>query len=357
MIRWLLLLSLVSSTALAAPPAATKDVEALHQEAARAFEAGRYDAAAEAFLAAYAKKADPAFLFNIGLCYERRRQWRLALDYYDRFLAVSATAPAAADVRRRREVVAATRESERGTVRVSAEARGVRVEVRAIDGVRRCVTPCEVRVDPGPVSVAGDLGGRRVDAAGTVAAAATWTAALDVGTNRPHGGLRVVVDVPNAQVAVDGTTVAAGTTTSWPAGAHRVRVSAPGKTPFDVEVEVPMTGIRDVDVRLMSSTSAERRRVAGYALVGVSAAATVTAVVLGSLALTQFRDARDFASANASSAATEADLADRRSAIRGLSIGADVAMGLAIGAGVTGLVLCLVGQGPQTSSRVIEDAP
>lgn len=79
------------------------------EEAARShFEAGqslysqnRYEAAVEAFRAAYAALPSSYYLYNIAVCYEHLRQYSLAADYFERYLREDADAPDAAEVRRR----------------------------------------------------------------------------------------------------------------------------------------------------------------------------------------------------------------------------------------------------------------
>jgi tetratricopeptide (TPR) repeat protein len=83
---------LLSSAALAEPPAATIDLDT---EAARrhfqsglaSYNEGNYQAACAEFETARRIKALPALDFNIARCYERLERWGDAADAYERFLA------------------------------------------------------------------------------------------------------------------------------------------------------------------------------------------------------------------------------------------------------------------------------
>lgn len=55
---------------------------------AQAFYAqGKYEEAAQSFETAYAARAFPQFLFNIGAAHEKARKYELAVDYYKKYLA------------------------------------------------------------------------------------------------------------------------------------------------------------------------------------------------------------------------------------------------------------------------------
>lgn len=58
----------------------------LTTEAAKNFEAGRYDAAAGFFLKAYEIKPVSNILYNVGRVYEKAGELQLALDHFERFV-------------------------------------------------------------------------------------------------------------------------------------------------------------------------------------------------------------------------------------------------------------------------------
>jgi hypothetical protein len=133
-----------------------QDADAALRERARAevdravaaFEASDFQTALEGFRAAYALVARDELRFNLGMCYERLGRLREAGVEYEA-AAVSESLPPG-DRGRARELAAATR----------ARLAIVRVEGAAgrsilVDGVAECVSPCEVRLDPGRHVVTG----------------------------------------------------------------------------------------------------------------------------------------------------------------------------------------------------------
>jgi tetratricopeptide (TPR) repeat protein len=86
MIRFAFALSLcllVARAAHAAPPTAKE----AYQHGLQLYEADKYGEAAQAFLDAYAQKPNPMILFNVAQAYRKGGQFKLALEYYRRFLA------------------------------------------------------------------------------------------------------------------------------------------------------------------------------------------------------------------------------------------------------------------------------
>lgn len=83
---------LLLSTA-AADDAATADAKALYAQGKQAFEGGRTTEALADFEAAYAKKALPGFLFNIGLCHRTLKNHGKAVDALERYLRALPNAP------------------------------------------------------------------------------------------------------------------------------------------------------------------------------------------------------------------------------------------------------------------------
>ncbi len=92
---WLvLLLPLLSGTAAAAKDAPScDDTPACQQLAAQGMEffgAGRYREAEQSFAQAYAQRADPALLYNLGRAVHKAGRPREAAAYYQRFLDAGA---------------------------------------------------------------------------------------------------------------------------------------------------------------------------------------------------------------------------------------------------------------------------
>ncbi len=65
------------------------------------FEKGEFQKAADEFMAAYAAKPFPAFLFNAGVCYERLQQYPKAIELFQRYLKESPDALDKKDVEAR----------------------------------------------------------------------------------------------------------------------------------------------------------------------------------------------------------------------------------------------------------------
>lgn len=164
------LVAVVAVMVLMAPTAgaAEPDVAARQAEAVRLYEEGeaqyldgRYDAAAERFEAAYAAYPDPAYLFNIGLAFEKQGRWPLVVRYFERFLAEAPTAAARPEVERRLAAARTSREAERATITITTAPAGATARVPTDDEVPPCTTPCTLRVDPGPTTVTLERGNLR----------------------------------------------------------------------------------------------------------------------------------------------------------------------------------------------------
>jgi tetratricopeptide (TPR) repeat protein len=90
---------LAAQAADAAPPTAKE----AYQHGLQLYEADKYAEAAQAFLDAYAQKPNPMILFNVAQAYRKGGQFKLALEYYRRFLAEApqaSRAPLAAETNR-----------------------------------------------------------------------------------------------------------------------------------------------------------------------------------------------------------------------------------------------------------------
>jgi len=185
MTRWwaaFALVSCISSVAHAETP---------EQQQARAFETfgrgeaqfkdGHYDAAARLFQEAFEAWKDPAYLFNIGLAFEKAERWRLAVEWYDRFVREYPDVPNVSEVMRRREAAQASRNATRAAITVSTEPAGARADVPSDASVEACVTPCTLRIDPGPATIRVVLGDRQKEIARSMAPGERWDLSLDLG--------------------------------------------------------------------------------------------------------------------------------------------------------------------------------
>lgn len=331
----ILAVCVTASMATADPPASDAQARAtaLFERGGKAFRDKQFDAAAALFKEAYDASPDPAFLYNIGLCYERRGRWRLAVDYYERFLAEAPDAPAVPDVRRRRDQAIKMREAEMAVVTLTGAPPGAQVEVEALGKPVRCVTPCTLRVDPGPVALKAMLGPEVATATRTLEPSETWAPELTFGKSVALGTVLVRVDVTGATITVGGKEIAAGFAVAWPAGTWRVVVSHPRYPSFEADVSVEPDRTRIVDAQLRPLASARGQRLAGWIALGAGSAVLVNGVIFGSLALIDFNDAQ----AQADRGIEPGD--DARRAIETKSLVADISFGVALAGVVTGIVL------------------
>lgn len=123
--------------ALESPGASNGMVSAQLAEARRvfeagkaAFDAGRFDEAAERFERAYELSGRPELLFDLGLAADRLRDDERALDAFERYLALAGDSPFRAQVERRVAALRAARARERWArererERVQAEVAGL----------------------------------------------------------------------------------------------------------------------------------------------------------------------------------------------------------------------------------------
>lgn len=131
----------------------------IYGEGEAQFRAERWDAAAELFQRAYDTWPDPAYLFNIGLSYEKAERWPLAIRYFERFLRDAPETPSRPEVERRLTAARHAREAQRASIEVVTEGPGATARVTSEDELAPCTTPCTLQVDPGPATVIVTLGG------------------------------------------------------------------------------------------------------------------------------------------------------------------------------------------------------
>ena len=81
------------------------------------------------------------------------RRFRLAVQFYQRFLQEVPGSPAAAEVTRRLEAARAQVRALSVRGAIASVPSGLAAKVVSRAGEETCTTPCEVWVDPGPVSV------------------------------------------------------------------------------------------------------------------------------------------------------------------------------------------------------------
>lgn len=167
------------------------------------FRDGRFDAAAQLFNEAWITWPDPAYLYNVAFSFEKAERWRLAEEGYRRFLERYPDSANTSEVRARKDAVARSREAARAEVVVRSEPPGARAFALTGDGspgdepAPSCVTPCSLRVDPGPFALRVELGARRVDRSKSLAPGERW----EVDVRLPVAPVAVAPDRTPAWVA------------------------------------------------------------------------------------------------------------------------------------------------------------
>jgi tetratricopeptide (TPR) repeat protein len=80
--------------------------EQTHEQKAQQFyDRGWWDQAAEEFEQAYRARNDPAFLFNMALCYRQKGDAKRALDLYENYLSKVPDSPKRADIEMRMKAI------------------------------------------------------------------------------------------------------------------------------------------------------------------------------------------------------------------------------------------------------------
>src|SRR3954465_6139703 len=85
-------IALASFSAVAAPAAEVK-AQALFQEGEAEYQAGKFDEALGAFMAAYDTSPVAGLLFNIGQCHRQLKRHELAVEFYRRYLKEETDVP------------------------------------------------------------------------------------------------------------------------------------------------------------------------------------------------------------------------------------------------------------------------
>lgn len=171
------------------------------------FRDGRYDAAARLFQEAWDAWKDPAYLFNIGLAFEKAGRWPLAVEWYGRFLKEYPEVPNASDVSRRRDAAVKSREASRAQIMVTSSPSGARAEIPSDATVQPCTTPCLLRVDPGPVTVKVALGTKTREVARSIDRSERWDLLVDLVNFDPGPGHKDPI-VPEPEADRTGAIVA-----------------------------------------------------------------------------------------------------------------------------------------------------
>lgn len=236
-------------TAVAANP--DPQAEAIHtfELGQEQFRQGRYDAAAGLFKRAHETWEDPAYLYNIAFSFEKGERWRLAILWYERFLARYGDSPNAPEVKRRRAAAAEGREAARASVFITSQPAGARAsalsDADSEDAAPSCVTPCLLKVDPGAVVIRVALGSMKVDRSKSLTTRERW----DLEVVLPGRGAAVAtIDRTPSWVAwgIGGASLVAGVVLGALANAAFSRGEAlVAEAPLDADGQRDLRGERD----------------------------------------------------------------------------------------------------------------
>ncbi|MCB9735455.1 MAG: tetratricopeptide repeat protein [Deltaproteobacteria bacterium] len=192
-----LLLALAWALLAAAAPAGDEDrarqtkAYDLFEKGQRQFEDEHFDAAARYFQDAWELYEDPAYLFNIGMAFEKAQRWSLTVEHYQRFLDRYPDSPNRSEVERRLEAARASLAATQARIRVMATPDGTVAKVVA-GGTGTCASPCELTVEPGPVTIELTAGDARKVVSKSLGAAESWrieeALPVDAAAVRPPGG-------------------------------------------------------------------------------------------------------------------------------------------------------------------------
>ena len=350
----LLLLSSLCPAALAEPPKPDPETRKRAAEQFRLggeqFKLGSYDAAAALFKSAYDLVPDPAYLYNIGICYERRKAWRLAVDYFDKFLAVSQGSPLESDARARREVAAKSQAATLCTVEAVSVPPGARAVATTLGGTVTCeATPCKLSVEAGPVSIEFTLGSATRTLAQSLSPQDVWVATAEFkdAAAPKMAKVTIQVDVRGAVVLVDGESAMAGTAMDVPAGPHTVEVTKAGFLPFRQTVTLAPGQDWVVSANLQpEAVGSSPQKLAGWLTLGVSGAVLANGVIFAVLA-----KGADKAAVDAATGPSEDDFRDLKQSARTRALVADVSFGVAAAGVTTAIVLWLTSRDATETAR------
>ncbi len=242
------------ATALALLAAGLLMVEPVHAQAqgeaaARAhyergvalFDEGQFTAALAEFEAAYEASHRAPILFNIGQLEARLGRSVEAVDTLRRYLAEGGDA-VSAERRALVEAEIATQSARIASVTASVTVPGATVSIDDVE-VGTAPLPSALRVSAGEHVIAA-----RADGFETarfrfrIAGGESQTVALElVARSADAARLRLAVDVPGADVQVDGRSIGLSPIelpVGLAAGSHRIEVTRPGYVPFDRTIEV-----------------------------------------------------------------------------------------------------------------------
>lgn len=238
-----------------------------------AFRSGRFQAAGEQFVDAYAASPFAAFLYNAGLAYERHGAAGKAAELYRRYLDAEPTAVDAAQLEVRIRALLAMADSPPESV-VAESASGDSGQMKSLISVRTNPADAKVRIlDAGGNEVPGAGGAagltvergvytveashsdfRTVQTDISVVPGQVFIIVVEMSQGAFLGFVHVTTDVPGAAVYVDDRGPGQVGVTPWggvlPAGPHKIFIEKPGYQEAEKELQVELGGQHEVDFTL-----------------------------------------------------------------------------------------------------------
>ncbi len=213
------------------------------QEGKRLFGQELYAGALEAFKKAYELHAEPAYLYNIAICYERVGDSQNCVDwfeaYVDGFKKLHAKDPA--DIADVRNAIAKCRLGARVDVYVDTEPKGAAVAIDAKDKLLG-QTPYSTQLDPGTYKFFVDLDKHQpLEHEVEVRAGEPVRLFFKLEKVQRNGTVRVTANIRNAQIFIDGRNI--GLTPYredivLDEGMHQITVSKDEYASWSQEIEV-----------------------------------------------------------------------------------------------------------------------
>jgi hypothetical protein len=230
----------------------------LYKQATKLYNEGRYGQAIKKFKRAYQIVKKPVLLFNIASSYERMGKFKLAVDYYRKYLTVC---PEQEKNQTRAKIDNITNRS--SELRVITSPTGAKVWINGKEQSQR--TPASFSVSAGKVTL-------RVHKKGYESARRIFKAAygkpifhsINLKRLPPRATLKVKADVPGAEVLVDGKSLGeAPVTETISSGKHRIVVRKVGYRDVAQKVDLARGATHKVFAEMYRVARAGRPDVGG----------------------------------------------------------------------------------------------
>lgn len=234
--------------------AQSPEYSAAKQRGTSAFQANRFEEAAEHFKEAFAIEPRGNLLYNIGLCYERAGRTEDAVKFYQRFVTALPNSTKRPAVQRKIDDLKTELSGRYQEVNVATSPPGavIFVDDKAKGALGR--SPVTFQLLPGNYVIIAELPGHE-PARQRIELLESAPAMVDLALipSDEVGTVTFLVSERNADVMVDGRRIGRSPVTEplrLRAGSHEVLVMKPGYAPYKRTIEVPAGGEKRLDVKL-----------------------------------------------------------------------------------------------------------